>query len=163
MSKAILISIRHKWNKKIFALIKHIEVRKSAPKCGLPVKVYIYEPIENGNGCGKVVAEFVCDTIQKWKWEPDAYEEAEGGEFAYNILTVDGEKTGMEYDELVEYGQGKTLYGWHISNLTIYDRPKEMSEFKNRQIVWRGQNHIHAFEAMKRPPQSWCYIEEQEG
>ena len=35
------------------------------------------------------------------------------------------------------------MYGWHISDLKIYDTPKELSEF-----------------SLNRPPQSWRYVEE---
>lgn len=188
MRNAVMISIRPKWCEMIASGEKTIEVRKTRPKIDAPFKCYIYCTLvgtkeyfhsitEELGVCesqrkwnkekwydrkGNIIGEFVCDAIQEWKWEPAAYEEAEEGEFAYNILTVDGEKTGMEYDEFEEYGNKKTLYGWHISDLVIYDKPKELSEFKNRQLVWRGNNHIHTFETMKRPPQSWCYVEEIE-
>ncbi len=40
--KSILISIKPEWVEKILNGEKTIEVRKTAPKCGLPVEVYIY-------------------------------------------------------------------------------------------------------------------------
>lgn len=57
---------------------------------------------------------------------------------------------------------GVTGYGWHISELVVYDAPKKLSEFKGRKLVWRGNNHIHEYEKIIRPPQSWCYVEERE-
>lgn len=46
--------------------------------------------------------------------------------------------------QLYKYiGLGNDGYAWHISNLVIYDKPKELSEF-----------------GLTRPPQSWCYLEE---
>ena len=40
--KAIMISIQPKWVAKILNGEKTIEIRKSMPKCDLPIKVYIY-------------------------------------------------------------------------------------------------------------------------
>lgn len=40
--KAVLISIRPEWVRKIINGKKTIEVRKTAPKCGVPVRCYIY-------------------------------------------------------------------------------------------------------------------------
>ncbi len=40
--KSVLISIQPKWVEKIANGEKTIEVRKTAPKCGLPFKAYIY-------------------------------------------------------------------------------------------------------------------------
>ena len=31
----------------------------------------------------------------------------------------------LSQDEILEYGGTKPLYGWHISALQIYDKPKE--------------------------------------
>jgi hypothetical protein len=42
MQKAILISIRPEWVEKILNGEKTIEIRKSMPKCELPIDVYIY-------------------------------------------------------------------------------------------------------------------------
>ena len=162
MSKAVLISIHPKWCEKIASGEKTIEVRKTRPKIETPFKCYIYcaEPntknpwklleihssdgkIHKGNG--KVIGEFVCDWIEdcwypfnyipRWATNPLYYNETD----CSTVLT----KLGcLSIDEIWEYGKGKTLYGWHISDLKIYDEPKELSEF-----------------GLKRPPQSWCYVE----
>lgn len=42
MSKAIMISIKPKWVAKILNGEKTIEIRKTMPKCDLPIDVYIY-------------------------------------------------------------------------------------------------------------------------
>ena len=83
-------------------------------------------------------------------------------------------------DEAEKYGAGETVYGWHISDLVIYDKPKELSEFyrKCNGIHCRGNDCEHwkymranadEFEMdcdcnelppITRPPQSWCYVEE---
>ena len=85
----------------------------------------------------------------------------------------------LTLEELNEYGtRGKLLYGWHISNLIIYDKPKELSEFYtvcklNCEYceMW-GSVRVNAEEfdmdcksdwfnhkPLTRPPQSWCYVE----
>lgn len=56
---------------------------------------------------------------------------------------VDCETTCMTPQDFLNYGKGDVLYGWHISDLKIYDEPKELSEF-----------------GLKRPPRGWCYVEE---
>ena len=42
MSKAVLISIHPEWVRKILNGSKTVEIRKTAPKCGVPFKCYIY-------------------------------------------------------------------------------------------------------------------------
>ena len=63
----------------------------------------------------------------------------------------------------------KPVYGWHISNLIIYDEPKELSELKKfNRDCWYADlglakrdcpdcNNADCF--LSRPPQSWCYVE----
>lgn len=69
------------------------------------------------------------------------------------------------------YGRqiGKWLYGWHISDLKIYDKPRELREFKksNRDCFYADLGlakrdcpdckNSGCF--LERPPQSWCYVE----
>jgi len=52
------------------------------------------------------------------------------------------EEAQLDNFQLLRYGKGKPLFGWHISDLKIYDKPKELSEF-----------------GLNRAPQSWCYVE----
>lgn len=76
---------------------------------------------------GKVIGEFMCD-------------------FVLDIRPPYGGKTEgtcLEAKELYTYAGAKPLlYGWHISNLEIYETPENLSTF-----------------GMSRPPQSWCYVE----
>ena len=80
-------------------------------------------------------------------------------------------------EELLTYSNGKTLYGWHISDLMIYDKPKELSEFY-RPCSYSGicyscnrfrpngtpndKPNDFCDGAITRPPQSWQYVEEIE-
>ena len=137
--KSVLISIRPQWVEKIARGEKTIEVRKTAPQ-EVPFKAYIYESRNGGhrckhcnekdscysyapknvgcyNGSGKVIGEFICNNASELDY---VYYWNNGYEFA----------TCLTYRQVADYGKGKTLYGWHISDLKIYDRPKELNEFK---------------------------------
>ena len=166
MSKAVLISIRPKWVEKIASGEKTIEVRKTRPKLDTPFKAYIY--CSQGNDArrlrgswGKVIGEFTCDrifpinvfdngSIQKWLFE--------------NL-----KRSCLTYEELADYiGNGKTGYGWHISDLLIYDQPRELSEFQratdpcdscHAEYTWECTGCKKLSGGIKRPPQSWCYVE----
>lgn len=140
--KAVLISIQPKWCEMIASGKKTIEVRKTRPKMETPFKCYIY--CTEGKDTvyymakiglcetrydGKVIGEFVCDDIIV----------DERGENA----DVFSKYAQLSLVEQKKYGANKPLFGWHISKLKIYDKPKELEEFKQT-----------------RPPQSWCYVEE---
>lgn len=151
--KAVLISIQPKWVAKITSGQKTIEVRKTRPKIETPFKCYIYETQaftetpwvdEDGHyifkGRGQVIGEFVCDRINEY------------GAYCYGWYRYSMKETCLWADEMARYGQGKPLYGWHISDLKIYYKPKDLSEFSkygfNRFVPWG------------RPPQSWGYVDE---
>lgn len=136
--KSVLISIKPKWCELIASGKKTIEVRKSRPKIETTFKCYIYCTIGNGvKGdylvpsfvqCGKVIGEFVCDRVYEWN-----YRTLQGINCLINtyfpIFVDDLEKTCLTYNDIENYGKGKRLYGWRISDLKIYDKPKELSEF----------------------------------
>lgn len=170
MSKAVLISIRPEWCAKIASGEKTIDVRKTRPKLPTPFKCYIYctnpkdealwryegvyyydtqFPNERPNTAnGLIIGEFVCDRIVDW---PD--------EIAPPVPLKD---CCMTYSEVRHYGgAAETLYLWHISDLKIYDEPKELSEFYRREKVPHGAICAEdTFLApIYSPPQSWCYCE----
>jgi predicted transcriptional regulator len=186
--KAVLISIQPKWCELIASGKKTVEVRKTKPKIDVPFKCYIYETQgrtetpwidEDGHeifkGRGQVIGEFVCDNILDYTLDPY-------GHHSYFISDDDFESTCLTfYEELWDYGKGKTLYGWHISDLVIYDKPKELSEFyqegKNGDKFYYdycagcphhetpvGEGPCNGCDGNRnylyRPPQSWCYVEE---
>ena len=167
--KSVLISINPKWCELIASGKKTVEVRKTKPKIKTPFKVYIYEtraqcdrPIMldfgalDFHGRGQVIGEFVCDCVFiMW----DGYAGNQGDDC-------------LTFDEREKYLQGKGGYGWHISNLVIYDNPKDLTEIKkfNRErwyadlgLAKRDCPECKNAECfMQRPPQSWCYVEETE-
>lgn len=181
--KSVLISIQPKWVEKIASGEKTIEVRKTKPKIDTPFKCYIYATktgerlvLESDKVfeisksiTGKVIGEFVCDKIGTLVYDDTTFRYP----YYYGFGSLGGTaKMCLSHDELMKYGKGKTLYGWHISNLVIYDKPKELSEFYklkkcNSCKVSGYESSACIFDEdckvpvqIKRPPQSWCYVEE---
>ena len=170
--KSELISIRPKWCELIASGKKTIEVRKTKPKIDTPFKCYIYctqgkavndiltfAEYKNGEymgdyyANGKVIGEFVCDRIVDCR-------EIEGKDF-YQM-------SQMAYEEWRKYTDDfkGNVYSWFILSPKIYDKPKELKEFRKYISFFDGES-IEEFEAaginnirLKRPPQSWCYVEE---
>lgn len=109
---------------------------------------------------GKVIGEFVCDNIREYQTEfytgdifyQAIYQYADDDRYILEpVATNEGfdkgllKKSALSFEEIKNYigMEDETLYGWHISNLIIYDKPRELSEFR-----------------LKCPPRSWCYVEE---
>ena len=59
--------------------------------------------------------------------------------------------------KLHTYAGGKNCFAWHISDLKIYDVPLELTAFRKPEFP-TGLRYEE--DAIKRPPQSWCYVEE---
>lgn len=172
MSKAVMLSIHPKWVEKIANGEKTIEVRKTRPKLAAPFKAYIYcsrgsDARRLRGSWGKVIGEFVCDRI-------DAIVPTNE---PYGIYDIDDDyvlQTCLANGGLWDYGNGATLYGWHISDLRIYDEPRELTEFRRAcpnswycescAMYWEN-NGTCGNESLyiKRPPQSWCYVEAMDG
>ena len=165
--KSVLISINPKWVEKIVNGEKTIEVRKTAPKCETPFKCYIYMTQGKLKDLGiysewvyknrmKVIGEFICDKASELDY---VYYWNNGYEF----------ETCLTYRQVADYGKGKPLYGWHISDLKIYDKPKELSEFiKPCTMMFKYCEECEFYSThtgcctnfVTRPPESWCYVEE---
>lgn len=135
--KAVLLSIQPRWCGLIASGKKTIEVRKTRPKIETPFKVYIYCTNDKKNHFwtgkrysyadershnafdkdrnGKVIGEFICDAII-------SHCEMANADIA--------EQRGcIRREQLFEYANGAELYGWHISDLITYDKPRKLSEF----------------------------------
>lgn len=165
MSKAVLISIRPEWVEKILAGEKTLEVRKNRPNMKTPFKCYIYctnSGVAMGmwGKHGKVVGEFVCGKIT---WLTHIGFSGFPGNRLVAMkdgYTIDGSfpiyKSLLTTQQIEKYLDGKDGYVWHISNLKIYDDPKQLSEFKGLRETKFGYAPVD----IKRPPQSWCYAEE---
>ena len=172
MAKAVLISIRPEWVEKIARGEKTVEVRKTRPKLDTPFKCYIY--CTQGNDArrlrgswGKVIGEFVCDCVTPlYNVCMDDWKRLAGG--LHNIEKELVNQACLTEAQLHTYAGGKNCYGWHISELKIYDTPKDLGEFERPYecdlctAKWASEcNACHGNGKIKRPPQSWCYVEEQ--
>lgn len=180
--KSVLISTRPKLVEKICHKIgedetgkaiyeKRIEVRKSAPK-EVPFKCYIYETqgqyvkfthgahTKYGYGRGKVIGWFVCNLVDEYP-----YDYCDGVDIDDDTIL----ETAIDREDINIYAKGKTLYGWHISDLKIYNNPRELSEFFKpcdrfldcctcRRLV--HNEYMSCDNKITRPPLSWCYVED---
>ncbi len=188
--KSVLISIQPYW---VFLIIankmgwnidkeKTVEVRKNYPKdenwdkvvkiyCGKDKKSFNripkeYQPLME-RFLGKIIGEFVCDRVI-------------GGFWVYPFSESLKIKSCLSYDEANAYANGKIVYHWYISNLVIYDKPRELSEFYTKCDegcencdFWKSvrinadeydmecSSSIYGHRTLKRPPQSWCYVESE--
>lgn len=120
---------------------------------------------------GKVVGEFVCDEVYNF------IQAGAGIMFADKELNqLDPQDardmTCLTDKEFDDYLGNKDGYGLHISDLKIYDKPKELSEFRHFVKCNSCKSGYEAAaclydekclvpERLTRPPQSWQYVEEQ--
>ena len=175
--QAVMLSVRPQWCELIAGGQKTIEVRKTVPKISPPFKCYIdctvYGPVRWVNGTptnGKIIGEFVCDKMYGiyysiYPHDPLVFEEI-GTLNRPDVLS----ETCLSEIEIWNYLNGNNGYGWHISALQIYDKPKELNEFKkyNRKCYYSDlglaipncQNCKSC--QLDKAPESWCYVEEQE-
>ena len=200
--RAVMISIQTKWCELIASGKKTVEVRKTKPKLETPFKCYIYCTKDNtfaektlrgfdDNGKaiyykenkGKVIGEFVCDNITLIRYHEAADGYCVGKPHPFCDLYA--ERTCLKFDELHNYLKGHNGYGWSISDLVIYDKPRELSEFyvegdcdcmnckkchwfdrgngynveDDCALAYKGAGMHKSFKPIIRPPQSWCYVE----
>ena len=181
MSKAVMLSIRPKWCEKIASGEKTIEARKTRPKLETPFKCYIYETQgrtdtpwvdEDGHmifaGRGQVIGEFVCDCVTPlYNVCTDDWKRLTGGLHRIEKELVN--QACLTEAQLHTYAGGKNCFAWHISDLEIYDQPKELSEFKGPCKIEADCCACPYYNytkmdcdgrKIKRPPQSWCYVQE---
>ena len=182
--KSVLLSLHPKWCELIAGGKKTFEARKTRPKIETPFKCYIYatktktrsHPAriynsyimpENGEcGSGKVIGEFVCDKVRCCQ----AYHGNSGEKHLTNLFGVDLTKMCLTKDELFNYIVGNNKEGtgwlWHITDLKIYERPKELSEFWTIKCTNKKGSCAECatkpkcINHLNRPPQSWCYVED---
>ena len=165
--KAVMISIQPKWCELIASGKKTVEVRKTMPNIATPFKCYIYctqgklkdigitshSTYENRQ---KVIGEFVCDELSCGYWISPFTDYLQ-------------RQSCLSYDEICDYANEKPLFAWHISDLVIYDEPKELWEFikpcnhENDCCTCDRYDYIghRCYNEFTRPPQSWCYVEER--
>lgn len=161
---------------------------------------------------GRIIGEFICNEVEDFYCASVPYSKENNlgyGQFVDNgVYKVNGWHEGIVFErndryietmlnnddlkemclsaqELFDYiGVGKHLYTWHISNLKIYDKPKELSEFQAYNFKsMNGTNVCGNYDCkyyqdsgsymippscakngcrITCPPQSWQYVEELE-
>jgi predicted transcriptional regulator len=158
--KAVLRSIKPYWLYCIIIGEKTIEVGKDFPKsddwnkvvflyCSQDKKSFNRIPEKDQEWMrkyiGKIACRFVCDRISEFSGENAIYH------------TVG---TCLTPSEIADYIGEKYAYYWHISDLAIYDKPRELGEFKCAEYHY-GRIHLPPRD-IARPPQSWMYVESED-
>ena len=164
--KAILMSIHPKWCEKIFDGSKSIEVRKSRPSIPTPFTVYVYQTKHNGGkaivsevlnnvyGGGKVIGSFVCDWITEVIPHCDVGGHVNSYVHGYPAILGDD---CLSFKQLKAYLGNKRGYDWHITEPKLFDKPRALGEF----LTPSGTGGVWGNHYLSRPPQSWCYVEEE--
>lgn len=196
--KAVLRSVKPYWLYLILTGKKTVEIGKSCPQAkdwNKVVEMYCSKDMRSFNRIpeedkewmhkylGKVACRFVCECILTHKFHNglisfNSIGLPSGTYSSYLIFEDDYKAMCLSFDEVKQYGKGKTIYGWHISQLKIYDKPKELSEFVTAREkdycdgcgVAREscngdyhctQKHCDGYH-LSRPPESWMYVQELE-
>ena len=161
--KEIVMSSRTEWCKKIFNGEKTVEVRRTRPSIPTPFEVLVYETKAQfvksvkgacttyGYGRGKVIGSFVCDRIIEMKYNfcdhPEiGYLPGQDCGDSWWEWNDEDNKTCLTSEELTAYAGGRhMLYGWHITELKLFDKRRELSDY-----------------GLTRAPLSWCYVADEQ-
>ena len=160
MSKSVIASLKPYYYYLVGEGIKKIEVRKSEPKADdWNRETYFYMSKDEKSFAkipkeyqdkyrkhfGKVGLKFVCDRIDTFNYpylkKPQLEEDTMEDVVQFFRKSEKLSKACLSYDKIENYGKGKTLYGWHISDLKIYDKPILLEEL-----------------GVDKAPQSWRYV-----
>lgn len=191
MHTAILISIQSKWCKQIAHGRKTMLLYKNKPKINTPFKCYVYckqgadilvlsrysnkdtflwaktdvdkyniDMVRNG----KVLGEFVCDYII--------------GHCEMANADIAEQQSCEKREDILEYSNGKEVFGWHISDFVIWDTPRDISDFEkpckctteyegeicsdcnNCDCAGDSDYGFVCDRTLEKSPQTWCYVEE---
>lgn len=134
-------------------------------------------PVGGAIGNGKVIGEFTCDRIYEIRKRgiPENFDycylslnEWGNDDIETEIRAISASCVSKE--ELNAYGsKAPLLYGWHISDLRIYDTSRDLGEFKTLCRVDADCCACPYYNYTKmgcdgrvigRPPQSWCYVDD---
>lgn len=181
---SILLPIHGKWCELIVQGEKTVELRKAMLQT--PFKVFIYETKgvkfnhkENRDiaqyclrkaleqAQGMVIGEFICDRIDKYEYHGELpYDK-------YNLPKSVLKAMCLTCHEVDKYGAGKPLFGWHISNLKIYNDAKPITSFSRpfNRANCRDTDCGYSVDGqccnsrwcakliIRKAPQSWCFAE----
>lgn len=185
LNKAILMSIRPQHLVKILNGEKTIVIRKTMPKCDLPIDVYLY--------CtkGKPLLRLPTNDKKEWfvevpyGWVVDkktGFNSKVVAKFTLNKIEdcCDMGKDELEYKSRLSISKiclyikanevdPKMVFAWHIDNLKVFDKPMELGEFSTfkRETIGCGMDcppytdwveyRVH------KAPKSWqyAYVEDE--
>ena len=192
--RKVLVSLKPYYYYLVCEGIKTIEVRKGMPKSeGWDRDTFFYMSKDEKSFAkipkefqekyrkhfGKVGLRFICDRIDDLRYVPTKYYLQPAGTWEEIIC----KSSCLSVDQIKEYAKGKAVYGWHISDLKIYGKPKELSEFRYHCKYEFDDDFKHCsgcdyhycsntpssgreeycgcdgLKSLTRPPQSWQYVE----
>ena len=151
---AVLISIQPIWCDRILRGTKTVEIRKHRPMIPTPFRCFIYCTEPNTKDVNKILELHISGEhkIQKLNGKVIGYFDCDSADFyprERNAFAQLADKGYISGQDLYQYcGANKGLYGLHITNLTVFGRPRELSEFTTKE----GKQ-------VMRAPQSWYYIQ----
>ena len=176
--KAVLKSIKPYWLYLFLIGKKSIEIVKNFPTaedwnkrvyfyCSKDLKSFNRIPQKDQEWMikylGKVACEMCCDGIDSYNYNycthPEIGMDYDCGDNWWEIAETDLEKACISYEEFKSYAWNrKVVYGWVINWGLKLPEPKEISEFRFAEYKY-GRIYLPP-RTIKRPPQSWCYVEE---
>lgn len=159
--KAVLMSIQAEHNQNIEKGLKLAELRTKPPKIDTPFKVYTYE--SGIGGRHKITNEWICKDVKTWRMCMG--------------IPAHLSKVACVSDEYIRAYSGngkKDIAELKISDLVIYDEPKELLAFSypcKKDCDTCKYNRLNPWASLTEPvmmcqrdvsvaPQSWCYVEE---
>lgn len=121
----------------------------------------VFIKVDEGSVCDmwgkrqKVIGEFICDRIYELETRSPGGSYYVKGEDQPTTNDV-ARQSCLTLKDMHEYLRAANGYGWHVSDLKIYDTPRELREFTGLRQTKFGAEPV----TITRPPQSWCYVEE---
>lgn len=123
-----------------------------------------------------VIGEFICDDIRRIGPEYCIVKEDIETAIAGSCLSIKQVKEYAGWGIGMKYADMKDLYSWHISNLKIYNQPKDIMCFHRaveenelwcKKCAIGKKKDVHCAFCygldglrLRRPPQSWYYVED---
>lgn len=127
---------------------------------------------------GKIIGEAICTDVRTFEWYNEYREWGDIQDYKITESTLSD--CGLTRSELIEYGNRGSklcnLYGYVLSDVDIYETPKDLSQFRieclrpccsenckhfaDKRCFKRG-TLSYIGRPIKRPPQSWMYVREE--
>lgn len=163
--------IRSGYGRKTFGIIEQWRSGKEVVDVNAHLPAYRYNAYLAE---GKVIGEFVCDRII------DIPHSQYFVDYYHTMPQADLESTCLDMGHIDEYLLSKDGYGWHISDLVIYDQPRGLTGFYHYcgddpkcdgcELLYYSNtecgkeefccSNMYGCKHLERPPQSWCYVVE---